>query len=65
VMKMQAPPDGSAAVLALQPWACKWPIGDPHRPGFTFCGRPALEGEVYCDQHCRLAYPVEGRRKGS
>ncbi|HEY3696266.1 GcrA family cell cycle regulator, partial [Phenylobacterium sp.] len=29
--------------------ACKWPIGDPKSPDFSFCGRPA-DGR-YCAAH--------------
>lgn len=32
--------------------ACKWPIGDPKQPGFSFCGRSA-EGR-YCAAHERV-----------
>ncbi len=32
--------------------ACKWPIGDPTSPGFSFCGR-RTDGR-YCEAHERL-----------
>jgi hypothetical protein len=33
---------------------CKWPIGEP--PDILYCGQPQEEGQVYCTQHCNLAY---------
>ena len=31
---------------------CCWPIGEPGRPGFGFCGDQAIRGRPYCDEHC-------------
>ena len=41
--------------------ACKWPIGDPKSPEFSFCGRRASEG-VYCVEHARVAYQPQVKR---
>lgn len=31
---------------------CAWPIGDPGKPGFRFCGAPrATVGRPYCAEH--------------
>lgn len=35
---------------------CKWPIGDPRREDFHFCGHDSLEALPYCRYHARLAY---------
>jgi GcrA cell cycle regulator len=35
---------------------CRWPSGDPLTSHFGFCGKPAVEGEPYCDEHCSRAY---------
>jgi len=52
-----------ATVLTLTEHTCKWPIGDPGRPGFHFCGRGADHGSPYCTEHARLAYqPMQARR---
>ncbi len=40
---------------------CKWPIGDPGRDDFYFCGLPSVPGKPYCEKHCNVAY----RRSGS
>ncbi len=56
-------PSQRATVLTLTEHTCKWPIGDPGRPGFHFCGRGADSGAPYCAEHARLAYqPVQPRR---
>jgi GcrA cell cycle regulator len=35
---------------------CKWPIGDPHRADFSFCGEDAPGDGPYCADHHRRAY---------
>lgn len=34
---------------------CRWPVGDPHRPGFFFCGADTFNA-VYCPYHMRVAF---------
>jgi GcrA cell cycle regulator len=34
---------------------CRWPIGDPQRADFHFCGKPQVDGHPYCDFHVRRA----------
>lgn len=42
---------------------CKWPIGDPAREDFHFCGQPTSAGKSYCAYHARLAFqPAQPRR---
>lgn len=48
-------------VLGLNPYTCKWPIGDPLLPGFGFCGRHSDEGSPYCAQHRARAILGLGR----
>lgn len=43
-------------LLDLNPADCKWPIGDPKRPDFGFCGERRQPGRPYCAGHCKLAY---------
>ena len=59
VFRCEAP--GSATVLTLGSSMCKWPIGDPSSPDFTFCGKRACDSP-YCTEHAKLAYqPVQRR----
>lgn len=43
----------------LQSGVCKWPIGDPHDPGFRYCGADCDPARSYCQPHRRLAYTSE------
>jgi GcrA cell cycle regulator len=36
--------------------SCCWPIGEPGKPGFRFCGSGAMAGKPYCEEHAALAY---------
>lgn len=36
--------------------ACCWPIGEPGKSGFRFCGSAALAAKPYCEEHAALAY---------
>ena len=44
---------------------CKWPIGDPAKEDFHFCGQPALTGKSYCTHHARMAFQPPQRRDRS
>ena len=41
---------------------CKWPIGDPAKDDFHFCGQPTLSGKSYCAYHAHLAFQPPQRR---
>lgn len=43
---------------------CKWPVGDPLKDDFHFCGCDASESSPYCRFHAKMAYqPVSERRR--
>ena len=45
---------------------CKWPVGDPLKDDFHFCGADASDASPYCGYHAKLAYqPVAERRKAA
>jgi len=53
-----------ASILELTERTCKWPIGDPSKDDFYFCGRVSETGVPYCAHHCKIAYqPVSDRRR--
>ncbi|ODN69832.1 GcrA family cell cycle regulator [Methylobrevis pamukkalensis] len=53
-----------ATILTLTEQTCKWPIGDPSRDDFFFCGRRSDVGIPYCAHHARIAYqPAHDRRQ--
>lgn len=35
---------------------CRWPVGDPKKDLFFFCGAVAEENKPYCSSHCARAY---------
>jgi GcrA cell cycle regulator len=46
-------------LLELSDRACRWPVGDPSRSDFFFCGAEAFPGKPYCPEHCARAYRQE------
>lgn len=34
---------------------CRWPIGDPQKEDFHYCGKRKVDGYPYCDFHVRRA----------
>ena len=46
-------------LLELTNESCRWPIGDPAKPSFHFCGEPGADleqGIPYCERHRQRAY---------
>lgn len=52
----------TATLLSLADDGCRWPIGDPARPGFGFCGRTRDRGGVYCAEHAPRSTEARKRR---
>jgi GcrA cell cycle regulator len=52
-------------IFALTEHTCKWPIGDPGKEDFYFCGHDSLEGAPYCEYHAGVAYQVPEPRRRS
>jgi len=53
---------GTATLMTLGKGMCKWPIGDPATPQFSFCGRA---GEPFCTEHGRVAYQPAKKKSGA
>jgi len=52
------------SIFQLNEHTCKWPIGDPGREDFHFCGHESLESVPYCEYHAGVAYQApEPRRR--
>ena len=52
-------PEGPGLITcltALRGPVCKWPIGDPRKPGFSFCGARTAGDGPYCPDHRQVAY---------
>lgn len=52
---------GSQTAQAAQAQQCRWPLGDPLKPGFRFCEHTAIPGLSYCYDHACVAY--QGSKK--
>lgn len=57
-IKRQAPvqPQPPKVVTFGARGGCSWPIGDPRKDDFHFCGEPAMPGKPYCSKHAAIAY---------
>ena len=58
-------PLSPCGLLELTPQRCRWPIGDPVKPGFMFCGAfdaDLGDGRPYCRAHAHMAYDRRGDR---
>ncbi len=42
---------------------CKWPVGDPMKDDFHFCGNDCAENGPYCTFHARMAYQPSAERR--
>jgi GcrA cell cycle regulator len=62
IEKEIVPLGGGVALIDLTERMCKWPIGDPREPDFTFCGRGIRPGTPYCPDHAAMAYQTSSRR---
>ncbi len=51
-------------IMELRESMCRWPMGDPTKADFRFCGAGAISSLPYCDHHARVAYqPVADRKR--
>jgi GcrA cell cycle regulator len=52
------------SILELSEDTCRWPIGDPGKEGFGYCGSKTKGELPYCPYHARAAYqPAADRRR--
>lgn len=55
----EIPTEQRRQLLELQNHHCRWPVGEPGKPGFFFCGAEdadLLGGRSYCASHQFLAW---------
>lgn len=65
-------PEGQGkTILELGDKTCRWPVGDPSKPDFLYCGATdslvdIVAGHPYCARHARVAFtptpPMNGVR---
>jgi len=51
------------SLLELTGTGCRWPLSDPGKADFGFCGSDAIAGFSYCAGHARLAYRLPSGRR--
>lgn len=49
------PSRGRVTLVQLTATTCRWPIGDPAKPDFRFCGEVAPVEKPYCCEHAQRA----------
>ncbi len=54
--KTKATKNKGVKLVDLKQTSCRWPDGDPKEPDFHFCGKEAVPGKSYCEEHCSVAY---------
>lgn len=65
IEKEVVPLGGGVPLIDLTERMCKWPIGDPREPDFTFCGRAIRPGTPYCPAHAAMAYQSSSRGRSA
>ncbi len=60
IAEQEIPANQRRSLLELTALTCKWPIGDPQRPDFFFCGGATDHGP-YCAYHSSVAGAGYGR----
>lgn len=65
IEKEAVPVGGGVALIDLTERMCKWPIGDPKEPDFTFCGLGIRVGTPYCPNHAAMAYQTSSRSRNA
>lgn len=50
------PADQRKTIETLDECDCRWPIGDPQKAEFHFCGKAKIVGLPYCEFHVRRAF---------
>lgn len=59
-----APVSKKLVLMELTENTCRWPYGDPTRPGFSFCGHQTQDEKPYCEYHAKVAFqPMSDRRR--
>ena len=50
-------------LIRLTERTCKWPLGDPLKEDFCFCGNDSPDTSPYCGFHQKLAYQPSAERR--
>lgn len=62
--EIHIPMSERVTIMDLRESMCRWPMGDPTKADFRFCGTRCTPGIPYCNHHARIAYqPVADRKR--
>lgn len=65
-VKLTAPEPKMLQVAELRSNHCRWPVGDPRKPGFGFCGEKVAPGsQPYCAYHQEIGHQEIGHRRSA
>jgi GcrA cell cycle regulator len=56
-------PPKPKTIADLESNDCRWPIGDPRRADFHFCGAKRAATRPYCEFHWRMAIQPPKQRQ--
>ncbi len=56
VKKEEVKKTDKLSLLDLNIHTCRWPIGDPRDEDFHFCGKKVQAGNIYCEEHAKIAF---------
>lgn len=60
IIDTNIPIEQRKTLIELEAHHCRWPIGDPCKSDFFFCGAVPLKGRPYCAAHHARAYENRG-----
>ena len=51
------------SIMELREGVCRWPLGDPLKGDFAYCGADCGSSRTYCEHHSRIAYQPQNDRR--
>lgn len=60
-----APGARRLSIVGLTGTTCRWPLGDPLAPNFSFCGAGCAVEKAYCGHHHEIAHPPRAAAKAA
>lgn len=61
-MDLEIPKEQRKTLSELNGKQCHWPVGDPKKENFFYCGGDSQVGSMYCEDHSRRAHKPSNYR---
>ena len=55
-----AAPSRSIGIMQLNKHTCRWPLGEPRKSDFHYCGKRIMDRSPYCVEHTTKAWAQPG-----